>query len=136
MPHVPAPVIEKLYAYGDNLRIKPRIGVMNAMFAYVGAGSILIAVFVILPIAYFFGKQVNNLLLLSFILIGIVFSVLQFLLSFFVKCPNCGKAITVSFFKKPHPNSNVDSGTELALKWFSGKVCCIHCGKKVDTTGI
>ena len=118
------------------MKSKPRIGTVNAIFAFIGAGSLLLSVFVLLPIAYFFEEYVNDWVFLSFMLNGIVFSVLQFVLSFFVKCPECGKCITVLFFKKPHPNSNVDSGIELVFKWFSGSVYCIHCGKEVDTSGI
>ena len=96
----------------------------------------MLSVFVFLPIAYFFEEYVNDWIWLGLMSIGITFSVLQFVISFFVKCPKCSKRITVLFFKKPHPNSNVESGIELVFKWFSGNVCCVHCGCSVDTNGI
>ena len=69
--------------------------------------------------------------------IGItVFSgIIHFILSFWVRCPYCGKCLTIQTLKEPHPNSSGDWGA-VVFKWFSGSVVCIHCGKTVNTNGL
>jgi hypothetical protein len=64
------------------------------------------------------------------------FAVLHFILAFFVRCPNCGKCLTIQGLQAVHPASIHKSWSSVVFHWFSGRVGCIHCGSTVSTNDL
>jgi hypothetical protein len=107
-----------------------KFGKLNAILVYMTWISILVTLAALLTA--FVDIHANE----DFILLPgaaiLVFGVAHMILGYFVRCPNCNRCITVQGFKEPHPDS--DGGWEnTVLKWFSGRVRCIHCGRSVRT---
>ena len=65
---------------------------------------------------------------------------LHVLLAFFVRCPSCGKCLTIQGFGEPHVKSkkfgDIEGWAAVVLHWFSGKVTCIYCGEEVNTNAL
>ena len=110
------------------------IGNLSAWFVIIGA------IFNFMFIPWLIYKYITEdssydyLLIFSFA-VAVIFYIIHNVLSFFVRCPKCDRLLTVRGFKKIQPNTH-DSGLEVAFLWFTNKVHCMHCGKKVDTKGI
>jgi len=68
----------------------------------------------------------------------LLFGFIHFILSFFVRCPNCNKCLTAQGFRTPSNDSNgrPNSWSYVAARWFSGTVSCIHCDAKVNTNAL
>lgn len=109
------------------------IGKVNALSLY---AAWLLFLTSLLWLAYkkLFGHPGDSAM--SFILLFGAFVIsgwIHLVLSFFVRCPSCGKRITQGPHK-PHPASAGRS--KLVLHWFSGSVVCIHCGNPVNTNAL
>lgn len=114
--------------------MKVSIGNLSAWFIIIG--TLCFSMF----IPWLVYKSITNnseydYLLLFSILVGTLLSIAHYILAFFVKCPECGKLLTIRGFKEVKRNTH-DSGLEVAFLWFTNKVYCMHCGKKVDKSAI
>ena len=69
---------------------------------------------------------------------AVVFGLIHFALSFFVRCPSCKKMLTSQGLKKPEyeGNTTINGWSYVVIKWFSGSVSCIHCGHRVNTNAL
>ncbi|MAC13247.1 MAG: hypothetical protein CL539_01040 [Alcanivorax sp.] len=65
----------------------------------------------------------------------LVFAAVHVVLAFFVRCPHCGRCLTIQTFKRPHPDS-IGNWASVVAKWFSGSIVCIHCGNRVNTNNL
>ena len=68
----------------------------------------------------------------------LVFGLIHFVLSFFVRCPSCKKMLTSQGLEKPEyeGSTKINGWSYVAIKWFSGSVSCIHCGHRVNTNAL
>jgi len=68
----------------------------------------------------------------------LLFAVIHFILSFFVRCPSCNKCLTAQGFSTPSndPSGRPNSWSYVAIRWFFGNVYCIHCNAKVDINAL
>ncbi len=108
------------------------VGKLNVVTVYIAwIGFVLFLPLLFLSTIY----SLNNFIALSPLAVGLLFGFFHFILAFFVRCPHCSKCLTIQGFKPPHPKSDGD-WSKVIVKWFSGSVVCIYCGKTVDTNGI
>jgi hypothetical protein len=59
----------------------------------------------------------------------------NFVLSYFDHCTCCNKCLIVHGFKTSHSASS-GYWLNVVLGWFSGSIVCIHCGQKIDISGL
>jgi hypothetical protein len=118
-----------------NLSKASKIGKYCSLAAFLGAGTLIISVFILLPVAYFIDLQAIYTITVTLLFSGVIFCFLHYGLAVLVKCPKCQKHLMISWSKHTHENAPYDNGTEVAFHWFKGKVVCIHCGEEVETNG-
>ncbi|KMT63731.1 hypothetical protein XM47_18085 [Catenovulum maritimum] len=114
--------------------MKISVGKLSAWFAIIGT----IGIFSFIP--WLIYKLITNnssydYLLFFSIVVGLLFTVIHYILSLFVKCPKCGNLLMIKGFKKTKSDIH-DNGLEVAFLWFTNKVHCMHCGIKLDNNGI
>ncbi len=110
------------------------LGKLNAIATYL-AWVFLVGMAISFLLGYFgikFNMPVYYLIFGGFF----SFAVLHFALAFWVRCPNCGKCLTVQGFQAVHPASIHKSWSSVVFHWFSGSVGCIHCGSIVSTNDL
>jgi|GEM_PF-697763 len=114
------------------------IGKINAISIYIS--WIFLAVLVVGLGFIMFGVRTDGLavILISGFSGLLLFSVIHFILSFFVRCPSCNKCLTAQGFSTPSNDSSgrPNSWSYVAIRWFSGNVYCIHCNAKVDINAL
>ena len=109
-----------------------KFGKLNAILVYLAWLTLAASLFTLF--AAFLDLHDNERAFFYLFGVFIFFSVAHAILSYFVRCPNCNRCITVQGFDQPHPDSD-GSWQKTVLKWFSGRVRCIHCGRSVNTRG-
>ena len=114
------------------------IGKINALSVYIvwaclGLGGVM------LPITGAFFKELFPVAITLFIT-GFAIMPIHLVLAFFVRCPHCGKCLTIQGMRPPHESFEkggaLNGWATVVVKWFSGSVGCIHCGKNVDTNNL
>ena len=113
---------------------KVLIGRLNAISVYFAWAGVL-SIFVLLSINWWTETELANTHFMATFVVFLFFGLVHIVLAFQVRCPHCGKGLTIQGFKEPHPNSDGDWATTI-FKWFGGKVRCIHCGNAVDTNDL
>ena len=59
---------------------------------------------------------------------------LHLISGYFLRCPFCGKCLTIQGFEKTHANAeHIHTWDKFMLLWYSGKVVCWHCGEEMST---
>jgi len=61
----------------------------------------------------------------------ILLTIIHIALSNLVRCPHCSSQLTTQGFSRPQ----FGDWSSAVIRWFSGSIVCIHCGKKVTTRG-
>jgi len=114
------------------------IGKLNAISVYIawtclGIGGLL------LPITGILFKEIFPVAI-TFFIFGIAIIPIHILLSFFVRCPHCGKCLTIQVLRAKNGKANQDKilngWATVVINWFSGNINCIHCSKVVDTNNL
>ena len=129
------PLWAALYAFVEQWsNMKVSVGKLSAWFAIIGT----IGIFSFIP--WLIYKSITNnssydYLLFFSIVVGLLFTVIHYILALFVKCPKCGNLLMIKGFKKTKSDIH-DNGLEVAFLWFTNKVHCMHCGIKLDDNGI
>lgn len=115
------------------------LGKVNAICVYTAW-----ALFILLAILFLLGISdlvpVKNETLGFTLKILVVSVVLHIVFAYFVRCPYCNKCLTIQGFAPIHEQSEkrfgFDGWAVVVIRWFTGKVTCIYCGKEVNTNAL
>ncbi len=108
----------------------PLLGKLNAAVV-LAAWACLLSAFAWL--AYAKATAADGSALPFIVLFGLfaALALVHFVLARWIRCPHCNEKITAQDFSR----AAWSDWSGLVVKWFSGSVVCIHCGKRVSTRG-